>query len=249
MICETCDLLKKNDSRPNIVRDWLNTLDRDPEVKGPRSHVAYVLVRRFRPNGTGYAVQRDIAERAGIDKDTVGDALRWLERHGYLIKVKQGKRGSHTDFRVRLPADEIHGPGPSIRNEIDGPSRTTTRSRRDISNTYMEQPRALPAPAGASADEHAALDDAACAGCDDPATSDGWCADNDCRKYAEGLAKLKGWTPARVLQWARDDYDAFDTEVDLVRFCRKRSCGKPFWKDNGYRGPYFCSRKCYGGEW
>ncbi|MGH3632381.1 MAG: helix-turn-helix domain-containing protein [Sciscionella sp.] len=146
-------MLAGNDS-PRMALRWRSTVNKDRGVKGSAHHLALYLSCMFRPNGTGYATDEQLACDMGVSKDTIQRSKERLIKLGYLAVVKRGWRGHHTDYTFALPKDR-QGTRPQSAVYSDSATeigRTVPTDRPQIpalTDTYTGGTERLPlAPSG-----------------------------------------------------------------------------------------------------
>ena len=48
-----------------------------------------------------WVVEADLAKRLGMSRTPIRGALQWLQREGYVIEHKEGKKGESSSLRLR----------------------------------------------------------------------------------------------------------------------------------------------------
>jgi biotin operon repressor len=83
-------------------------------ISHSRQLVLLALADHADNHGVCWPSQRKIREKTGLGRTTVADALRWLERHGYILREVQkrpdGGRGSDRCVLARDPVPDIGTP-------------------------------------------------------------------------------------------------------------------------------------------
>lgn len=71
--------------------------------------VLLALVHHHRPGGAIFPSQTRLAEMIGASERTVRDALRWLERHGWIGRSRRHLRGHRTSdsFTILQPEEAL----------------------------------------------------------------------------------------------------------------------------------------------